>query len=434
MAHNTIGPVEMPVRRFDGVPRQAMLASLVLVAVGVIAFIVGALGDADRVWRAYLFNWLYFAGLAQGAVIFAVAVSLTRGIWSRPIRRIATGFAAFIPVSYILLFPLLLQADRIFPWVGGEGLHGAQGAYLNVPFLSVRNIVLLGAMLVLSLYYVYAGLRPDIGALRDDAPPRLRELYDRLTGGWLGQEQEETRAARRQAVLGPVLALMYAISYSVVAFDFVMSLRPGWFSTLIGPYVFMAAFLGGLAATTMYTVIYRSKLQLQEVITGPRLHDLGKLLFGFSILWAYLFWAQFLVIWYGLLPGEQAYIIERLEPPYLGIALTFFVLLFVAPFALLLGVAPKRSPKILGTVACMSLVGLWLERYVLIYPAYYEGGPLLLGVPEIGIALGFAGLLIAATVFFASRFPMVQLWEPYGSLELEISGEEPPGTTAVTGE
>ena len=120
MAHDTFEEVELPVRRFEGFPKPALLASLALLVVGVVAFIAALMGDPDRAWRAYLFNWLYFGTMAQGAVMLAVAVILARGLWARPVRRIALGFVAFLPIWFVLLFPLLLQSERIFTWYGEE--------------------------------------------------------------------------------------------------------------------------------------------------------------------------------------------------------------------------------------------------------------------------------------------------------------------------
>lgn len=434
MAHDTFEEVELPVRRFEGFPKPALLASLALLVVGVVAFIAALMGDPDRAWRAYLFNWLYFGTMAQGAVMLAVAVILARGLWARPVRRIALGFVAFLPIWFVLLFPLLLQSERIFTWYGEE-LYGAKATYLNVPFLAARNIAFLAALLALSLAFAYWALRPDAGMLRDEAPARLKGLYARLTRGWLGQEAEEERAHKRLQVIGPILALTWAFAFSVVVFDFVQSQDPHWFSTLIGPYFFMAGFLGGISATILFTVAYRKSLGLDGVIRTPQFHDLGKLQFAFCVFWAYLFWSQYLVIWYGLLPWEQAFFVDRLGQPYSGIAMTVFFLIFVAPFFGLLGAAPKRTPQILAVFASLVLVGLWLERYILVYPSFYQGidSPRL-GWQEVGTGLAFAGLFIGATVRFATRYPVVQLWQPASEEEQLLSTEEPPGTEAVAGD
>ncbi|MBI4543709.1 MAG: hypothetical protein HY703_00760, partial [Gemmatimonadetes bacterium] len=194
-----------------------------------------------------------------------------------------------------------------------------------------------------------------------------------------------------------------------------------------GPYFFMAAFLGGIAATALLTVVYRRGLELGSAIQPPQLHDLGKLTFAFCVFWAYLFWSQYLVIWYGLLPREQSFVIHRLSAPFTPLAVLVFFCLFVIPFFGLLGATPKRTPGILAAFAGVVLFGLWIERYTLIYPSHYpRAAELYLGWQEVGIAFAFAGLLLASLMFFATRFPLFQLWQPLSELELlRAPGELP---------
>src|SRR5690606_6233823 len=175
----------------------------------------------------------------------AVIVTITKGLWSRTTRRIALSFVAFVPLSYILVLPILLGAGHIFPWI--EEPVAGKTAYLNVPFLWVRHLIALAALVVVSLVFAYWSLRPDMGLLREQTTGKLRGLYDRLSANWRGQEAEELLAHRRIAVIGPIFAIVYAIALTFVAFDFIMSLEPHWLSTLIGPYFFMAGLQIGRA-------------------------------------------------------------------------------------------------------------------------------------------------------------------------------------------
>lgn len=432
MAHDTFD-MELPVRRLDGIPKTVGLAIVLLLVLGGIAAAGAFLVDPARAWRAYLFNWLFWMSVAQGAVVLAAAVTITRGVWARPIRRIALSFVAFMPIALLLLLPLLFAGESIFPWYG-QDLHGKE-AYLNVPFLAARNILVLGALVLLSLRFAYWALRPDAGLVKAEAPERLRGLYDWLTRDWQGQEREEALASKRLSFLAPVLGLVWALAFSVVAWDFIMSLEEHWYSTLIGPYYFMGGFLGGIAATAILTTVYRAKLGLEAVIQPPQFHDLGKLTFAFCVFWAYLFWSQYLVIWYGMLPWEQTFLAHRLSEPFRTLSFMVFGLLFLAPFFGLLGVAPKRAPKILSLFSGVVLVGLWLERYILIYPSYYPLADWLpFGWQEIGMALPFAGLFLLALMAFATRFPILQVWQPLSEETLLASSEEPPGTATVTAE
>jgi Ni/Fe-hydrogenase subunit HybB-like protein len=432
MAFHGITP-EMPVYRIESTPRALRIAIPVLIVLGVIVFIAALLTDVERAWRAYHMNWLYFTSIAQGGFMLAVVTTIAKGMWSRPIRRIALAFSAFLPIAYLLVIPIFIGAEHIFPWIH----HPVAGkdVYLNVPFMVVRQLLGLGIMFTLSLVFAYWALRPDLGQLRDQVPERLRGLYGRMTVGWRGQEAEELLAHRRLTVLAPAVAIAYAVGMGVMSWDFVMSLEPHWFSTLIGPYVFMGAFLGGLMTIAIITVIVLRRLNMWDVILPTTLHDLGKLCFGFTIFWAYLFFSQFIVIWYAKFPHEQAFIVHRFVPPFRLVSQIVGTLLFVVPFFGLMGVKPKKTPLILMTFAIISLVGLWLERYILVYPSLYIGTPVLpIGWQEFGMALPFAGLFLASLMWFMTRFPLFQLWIPASELELEgleVPHEAPQDTDRV---
>ncbi|HWV57751.1 MAG TPA: hypothetical protein VNZ57_09895 [Longimicrobiales bacterium] len=408
MAHD-VSISAPPLRVLDAAPRKVSKIILVLLGFGVVSLISALLVDAPRAWRAYTYNWLFWTSIAQGAVMIAVMVSMARGVWSRPVRRIALSFVAFLPVAFVLFLPILFVGHHIFPWVG-EDLHGKE-VWLNLPFIGARNLILLAILFAMSLRYAYWSIRPDLGELRQSAPANRQGLYERLTSGWRGQAEEERIAARKVARLGPALGLVFALAFSMLAWDYVMALDYHWFSTLIGPYFFMGGVLGGVAVTSLAVMIYRNGLGLHDVIQSNHLHDLGKLTFGFCIFWAYMFWSQFLVIWYGMLPHDQSFVVDRFSAPFLAPALLVFACLFVIPFFGLLGVKPKRTPAIFGTFASIILFGLWIERFVLVYPANYAHAESLpFGWIEIGTSFVFAGLFLASLMFFATRFPLFQRW------------------------
>ncbi len=414
MAHDVVD-LDVPVLRLEA---PKWLLAGVLVLIGVVAFILALVTDTDRAWHAYLYNWMFFACIASGAVMLSAVVTIARGLWSQPIRRIAMGFVAYLPISFLLYIPLMFVGRHIFPWVHG-GLPPGKTAWLNLPFVAVRNVLAQLAFVSVAVAFAYWSLRPDAGLARDGAPTHLDGVYARLTRRWRGQEQEEIRASHNTAVLAPVMVLLYALSFSLIAFDYVMSLDPEWKSTLLGGYFFMSAFLGGIAATSVAVFFYGRSLDLSNEIRPTNVHDLGKLHFAFNIFWAYLFWAQFIVIWYGLLPNEQNWVSYRFGHPYFVIAVLVLLCLFVIPFFTLLGVKPKRTPWILATVSTIVLLGLWFERNLLVYPSWYhETGRIIFGWQEIGITLGFAGLLLGAVTWFGSRFPVLQLWRPLAELEL----------------
>lgn len=423
---------QLPYRRLEKAPGTLRMLSLALIALGAVALVAAFMGDAARAWRAYYFNWLYFTSLAQGAVVLAIAVTITRGLWSRPIRRISLAFVTFLPIAYLLVLPILIFGNKhIWPWVEHpELMQAGKGVYLNVPFLSARTLLLMGVLVILDLIFAYWALRPDLGRLRDKVPDSLRPLYHRLTRDWRGEDAEDLRSYKKIAVLGPLTAAIWAVSFGVLAWDFVMSLEPHWFSTMIGPYFFMAGFLGGIAATAVCCVLYVTKYGQGDIIQPSNFHDLGKMTFGFVVFWAYLFYSQFLVIWYGLLPIEQDWLVHRFGLPFQrGMSFVFFCM-FAVPFFGLLGAAPKKRPQILVVFTSIILIGLWVERYMMVYPSLYVGSDdMPLGWQEFGALFFFAGLLIAAILWFATRFPLFQMWQPKS--EVELMGVSPEHSNAA---
>ncbi|CAN5654901.1 hypothetical protein BH23GEM10_BH23GEM10_00600 [soil metagenome] len=423
---------ELPARRIESLSGGLRIAILALIVLGAIAFAAALMADASRAWHAYLMNWLYFTTIAQGGVIIAVVVSIAKGLWSRPIRRVALSMVAFLPIAYLAAIPIVtIGADHIFPWIEHPFTNGKEN-WLNQPFMAARILLGLAILFGLSLTFAYTALRPDMGLMRDSVPPRLQGTYNWFTRNWRGQEAEELHAHRRLAVLAPTTALVFALVIGLVSWDFVMSLEPHWFSTLLGPFVFMAGFLGALMTTALIVITLRSQLGLHEWITHSTLHDLGKLCFGFTVFWGYLFFSQYIVIWYGLLPHEQSFVIHRFVPPFRIIAQLVGLMVFVLPFFGLMGVTPKRVPAIFATFAGISLTGLWLERYMLTYPSLYIGAETLpFSWQEPGVMLLFAGLFLGAISLFLTRFPLFQIWQPLS--ELELQGIAAPETRSQEG-
>ena len=170
----------------------------------------------------------------------------------------------------------------------------------------------------------------------------------------------------------------------MVAFDGMMALQPHWFSNLLGGWYFMGSFLGAHMLLALNMIYGGKHLGVEDLISGKQRHDLGKLCFGFSVFWTYLMWAQFQVIWYANLPEETGFVFARLWGPWIPVARAVLSGMFFIPFAVLLGVAPKKSRAILGSVAVVSLSALFLERYLMIIPSVSEESGPVFGMPELG--------------------------------------------------
>ncbi len=386
--------------------RPLMLGCAVL---GLLGFVVILLSDnANRAWRVYHLNWLYWTGLAQAGVLFSAVTTVAKGRWSAPIRRLGEASVAFLPISFALFLVLWLGRAEIFPWIRHPIVDvPGKSFWLRDWFLFLRVGAGLLLLQGLSLWFVYHSVRPDAALVGAGAKPAVQGLYAWLTRNWAVRGAEFSN--QRRQTLAPAMIVAYALVMSLIAFDCVMSLAPFWVSNLLGGFFFMGAWLTGLMSLALLMLFWRRHLDLEHVITTTHLHDIGKLCFGFTVFWAYLFFSQFLPIWYGNLPEEVSFLWLRMaSPEWLGISTAMVLMCFILPFWGLIGRMPKKTPALLATFALVSLAGVWTDRYVFTVPSIVQSAPdLPLGWQEVVITTGFFGLWGLAYSWFASRFPMI---------------------------
>jgi len=423
-------PKEIPVRYLPRT-KGGNAYFVILILLGLISFFVTFTRDPAQAWRAYVVNWLFFTSVACGAMVLFAATTIVKARWNWSVRRVGLAFSAFLPISFVLLLPMLGLGEGYFPWIEAmahDPIIQKKAAYLNMPFLITRNVVGLVLLFGGFLYMAYLSLRPDLGLVKSgvgagSGDAGRTQWAERLTQGWKGQETEEVRSYQLLKRMAPAVVLLYATVMSIVAFDWVMSLEPHWFSTIFGAWFFMGALWAGVAATAWATVYCKGRdPDLNKLMGAQQLHDLGKLSFAFTVFWAYLFFSQYLVIWYGKLPWEQAWIIHRAEAPWSGLTVLALFLCFVIPFAGLIGRKAKMTPWILRLFATVILVGLWLERYLMVVPSIHDGHPTIT-LMEPAIGLFFLGLFLWSFRWFLSTFPVVQIWQPMvepESLEAEV--------------
>jgi hypothetical protein len=392
-------------RRAAHAPAGGLLgAGALLAVVGLGLFVLQVMGDdPGRAWRMFLVNLVFFTGLATGAVIFAATQKVTKGVWAGPVIRFAEAGVAFLPVALVLFLILWIGREHLFPWIAHP--TPARGKWLTVSWVFWRDLVSLLAVCGVAVVFVREELKPDVFGLQEQASGWRRALYQRVAGGYDGSPEALAAVERRLARLAPILIVLYAYAFSVLALDLIMSLAPYWISTLFGAYYFMGSFLTGLTMLALMTVYWRGRLGLHDVIGRQQFHDLGKLIFGFTVFWAYLTYSHVLVIWYGNLPEETAFLFFRMWGAWQPVSILVLVLVFVVPFWGLIWVKTKITPATFALFAAISVFGMWLERYLQVQPSLTEAP--LMGLPEVGITLGFLGLFLLAYGLFASAFPMV---------------------------
>jgi hypothetical protein len=174
----------------------------------------------------------------------------------------------------------------------------------------------MGALIFMSRVLLGKSLRADLGRIRGLVPARLQAQYGKRSANWKGDEAEAAAAQRSLLDLSPWFIVLYCCTYTIWAFDVMMSLDPHWVSTLFGAFIFMSTLYTGLAAMSLLSIHTRGPLGLDKVVSTEQYHTLGKLLFAFALFWVYSYWSQFLPIWYANLSEETPYVVLRLKPPF----------------------------------------------------------------------------------------------------------------------
>jgi Ni/Fe-hydrogenase subunit HybB-like protein len=303
------------------------------VAIGLIGFIVGLIGNRSYLaWQALLVNTMFFGGIALGGLAFSVIFTVTNAKWGRPIKRLAEAMSAFIPIGALLLCLLFFGADHLFEWMDHDKVIHTKAGWLNFPFFIIRNLVFMGLFVAGSIYYLKTVLRPDIG-LAGKLGGFGNTFADRLVKNYGQQDEEEVRAEKRSKPLATLLALLFFLLSTLLAFDWMMSLDQEWFSTMFGAQYAISNLIGAAAALLIIAGIARKDFQLDEYISLSRYHDLAKLTFAICALWTYLVFSQILVIWYGDIPEETPFLILRMQSVEWGwMFWVLFFLMFFIPF------------------------------------------------------------------------------------------------------
>ena len=382
-----------PAVSFLVVPSWLFIGFTALTLIGTGAFLAGILGSNPlRAWQAYLVNFLFWTGLSFGAVLFVAVLNMTASTWGRPLKRLGEAFGAFLPAGFILFWVLYFGRMELFPWIRNP-VPGKE-IWLNAPFLFARNSVGLLLLTLISLAMVYFSLRGD------------RE--------WNGDvENRPDSNWKKQRILSPLLGITYAFVLTLMAFDLVMSLDRHWYSTLLGAYFLVGCFYTGVAALCLVSLILAGTGRIKENVSPRTFHDLGKLLLAFCLFTGYLFYAQFLTIWYGNLPEETRYVILRVKlSPWEPLAWVVLSMVFAIPFVVLLSrrIKLKRTPMMI--LSLMILAGMWLEKFILVVPSLWKQQGIPLGVTEALITAGYAGIVGLCVTAFLKRVPSVPISDP----------------------
>ncbi len=404
---------------FKDKPVAVAVVFFSMAAIGAAAFAAGMFGwHGTRMWQAYLVNFVFWTGLAYGGIFFVALSNLTNARFGRPMKRLAESMGAFLPVSFLLFAGLYFGRREIFPWMEKSLPH--KDAWLNTGFLFGREaagfIVLSGTALAL----MTASVKSDRLFAARSRPPAAADKGD------LVQEARRHRLWRIQAFLSPLFCIFYVFILTMVSWDFVMMLSSDWYSTLFGPYFFMGCFYSAIAALFMISLLTYRDSEIEAYVGKNNFHGLGKFLLAFMLVTADFYFSQHLLMWYGNLPSETRFLIDRFhDAPWVSLSWTVLFMMFIVPFLVLLFRRSKTSTVVMLLLSTLILTGIWLERFLLIAPSLWKSDVLPLGVEELLVSIGFFGLMGLSILFYLR----LGSWLPYGDpvfIEHYQSQPEPP--------
>ena len=341
-------------------------------AVGALAMIPGLWLAPERAGLTALLVGFYAIGLALAGLFFMALQYLVNARWNFAIRHVPEAMASAMPWTAGVMACILLASPWIYPWVGDPHLHGFKGLWLDAPFFMGRAALFLIVWVAFSRWLLRASRAGGDSAVRTRSQLRLAAFFI------------------------PV----FAVTLWLASFDWIMSLEPHWYSTIFGVYHFAGLFSSGLAAMIALSVYLNRLGPLRGVLTADHMHDLGKLLFGFTTFWMYIWFSQYMLIWYSNIPEETIYYIRRQQDAWAPLMILNVVLNWGIPFVALLIQRIKFDMGMMVKIAGVVLIGRWLDLYLMIHPAVgIEPG---FGLLELGASCAGAGLFLF--LFFRAFF------------------------------
>ena len=347
----------------------------------------------NKPWSALYVACIFFMLISMGVLAFYAIQQVAQAGWSPVLFRVMQGITAYLPVGSVIFFIFLLLSglhfNHLFPWldpevVAEDKLIQNKAGYLNFPFWIIRAAIFL---LGWNLYRYFSRKN----CLAQD-------------------ESNDNSFYKKNFNISAMFLVFFIVTESIMSWDWIMSLDPHWFSTLFGWYVFASFFVSGITTICMVTLYLKAKGYLEHVNTS-HIHDLAKFMFGISVFWTYLWFSQFMLIWYANIPEEVTYFVTRIEDynlPFFGAV----VMNFVFPILILINTDFKRITWVLVMAGTVILLGHYVDFFNMIMPATV-GDQWFIGASEIGSVLFFLGLFIFVVFTALTKAPLLPKRNPY---------------------
>lgn len=375
---------------------------MTLIAIGVLTICYGFMTHPDRQWANLLVDNFFFMAIALAGTFFLAVQYVAQAGWSTVIKRVPEATSQFLPFAAIFMIIIFfLGGHTLYHWTHKElydpasehydKIIAGKSGFLNMPFYITRMFL---------YFIIWVGFTYLL---------RKESLQEDIDG--------DMKHYKRCLTWGALFVIFFAASSSSSAWDFLMSIDTHWFSTMFGWYTFAGLFVSGISVITIFTLYLKSRGYMQEV-SNNHLHDLGKFMFAFSVFWTYLWFCQFMLIWYANLPEEVIYFKMRWENGYKILFIGNFFINFIMPFLVLMSRDAKRNRKFLLVACLIIFCGHWMDVFLMVMPGTV-GKDWGIGIQEIGTFLGFAGLFMLVVFNSLAKANVVPKHHPLLSESLQ---------------
>ena len=392
------------------IPSKMKTWSMALIAVGVIAFILGLVTKGmseDEHEKAIfvgtlMYNCIFWLLVCNASMFFICAVTLAMGGWNIVIRRVPEAISTLVPVFGIIalvIFLYVIAVDHnhaVYHWLDTEAVQNdkilkGKSGFLNPGFFLVWTVLAIGFWSLLGY--------------------RMRKLSSEADEGVMDYETGK-KYIWRNTVTAAMFIVWFALTVaSTVPWFWMMSLDPHWYSTMYSWYTFASSFVSGMSLIALWIIYLKNKGYL-EYTNQEHLHDIGKFMFAFSIFWTYLWFSQYMLIWYANIPEETVYFKHRVQGAYKGIFFMNLIINFVCPLLILMKRSVKRNYTLMTFMAVLIIFGHWIDFYQMVMGSIRKDDASLTWF-DFGIAALFVGLMIHFTGRALAKKPLLPKYHPF---------------------
>ncbi|MEO5684113.1 MAG: quinol:cytochrome C oxidoreductase [Chitinophagaceae bacterium] len=398
------------------IPAKYRTWSMALMAIGVVSVVVGffmyGTGDEEqqaRFWGTMLQNSVYFLLICNAAMFFICATTLGMGAFQMAFRRVTEAISvAVIPLGIIALIVLLAlifgHQHHIYHWLtpGNDKILNGKSAFLNVNFYVIWTVLTIALWIVLGY--------------------KMRALSRELDENPLPDVESGKKYIFKNTVWASIFLVWFALTVaSTVPWLWLMSIDAHWYSTMYSWYTFASTFVAGLSLIAIFVIYLKNKGYL-ELVNEEHLHDIGKFMFAFSIFWTYLWFSQYMLIWYSNQPEETIYFVDRIGNRehgngFKGLFFLNLIINFLCPILILMRRGSKRNYTTMTFMAALIIFGHWLDFYQMVFPGITKDANgqthASLNFFDFGVAIGFVGLIMFATARALTKAPLTAKNHPF---------------------